>query len=113
MLEVRVHSARVQDREGIKLLLEPSLTARLPRLCHLWLDAGYTGQDTGAGWVEKNLGFRCRERLPGWPGPRLRGQAAGRWPLRPGTAGEPESPSRDQHVIRPTGNTRNGCRHTK
>jgi putative transposase len=39
VLEVRVHSARVTDREGIKFLLEPSSTDRLPRLSHLWLDA--------------------------------------------------------------------------
>jgi putative transposase len=57
VLEVRVHSARVTDREGIKLLLEPSSTDRLPRLSHLWLDAGYTGQDKGAGWVESVLGW--------------------------------------------------------
>jgi putative transposase len=56
VLEVRVHSARIQDREGIKLLLEPSSPDRLPRLSHLWLDAGYTGQDKGAGWVERTLG---------------------------------------------------------
>jgi putative transposase len=52
VLEARVHSAKVVDRDGIKLLLGPSLSDRLPRLSHLWLDAGYTGQDRGAfsGW---------------------------------------------------------------
>ena len=54
VLEVRVHSARVTDREGIKLLLESSSPERCPRLSHLWLDAGYTSQeDRGAGWVER------------------------------------------------------------
>ena len=57
MLEVRVHNANITDRDGIKLLLEPSWPDRLPRLSHLWLDAGYTGQDRGAGWVEKTLGW--------------------------------------------------------
>jgi putative transposase len=57
MLEVRLHSANVTDRDGIKLLLEPSSRERLPRLLHVWLDAGYTGQDRGAGWVEKTLGW--------------------------------------------------------
>jgi putative transposase len=57
VLEARVHGAEIQDREGIKLLLEPSSSDRLPRLSHLWLDAGYTGQDRGAGWVEKTLGW--------------------------------------------------------
>lgn len=59
VLEVRVLTARwVVDREGIKVLLDPSSSAgRLPRLSHLWLDAGYTGQDKGAGWVERTLGW--------------------------------------------------------
>lgn len=57
VLEVRVHSAKVVDREGIKLLLDPSSPDRLPRLSHVWLDAGYTGQDKGAGWVERTLGW--------------------------------------------------------
>jgi putative transposase len=58
LLQARVHSAKVVDRDGIKLLLEPSVSDRLPRLSHLWLDAGYTGrEDRGAGWVEKTLGW--------------------------------------------------------
>jgi putative transposase len=28
-----------------------------PRLSHLWLDAGYRGEDKGADWVEKTLGW--------------------------------------------------------
>jgi len=55
VLEVRVHSARVVDREGIKLLLDLSSSDRLPRLSHLWLDAGYTGEGKGADWVQKVL----------------------------------------------------------
>jgi len=39
VLGVRVHSARVMDRDGIKLLLDPSSWDRLPRLSHLWMDA--------------------------------------------------------------------------
>jgi putative transposase len=58
VLEARVHSAEVQDREGIKLLLDVAARDRLPeRLSHLWLDAGYTGQDKGAGWVKRMLGW--------------------------------------------------------
>jgi putative transposase len=58
VLQARVHSAKVVDRDGIKLLLGPSLSDRLPRLSHLWLDAGYTGQEQrGAGWVESVLGW--------------------------------------------------------
>src|SRR5215207_6029498 len=59
VLEVRVHSARVTDREGIKLLLEPSSTDRLPRLSHLWLDAGYTAEGKGADWVQEVVGWRA------------------------------------------------------
>src|SRR5215208_3383863 len=46
VIEARVHSASIQDRDGIKLLLEPARTC-LSRLSHLWMDAGYTGQDKG------------------------------------------------------------------
>ena len=50
--------ANVTDRDGIKLLLEPERIGFLRRLSHLWLDAGYTGQeDRGAGWVQKVLGW--------------------------------------------------------
>jgi putative transposase len=58
VLKATVHSAKVQDREGIKLLLELTARERLPqRLSHLWMDAGYTGEGKGADWVEKVLGW--------------------------------------------------------
>jgi hypothetical protein len=41
--------------EGIKTLLEGADQA-FPRLRHLWLEAGYRGEDKGADWVEKTLG---------------------------------------------------------
>jgi putative transposase len=44
------------DYEGIKTLLEGADQA-FPRLCHLWVDAGYRGEDKGAEWVEKTLGW--------------------------------------------------------
>jgi putative transposase len=71
VLEARVHSAKVVDRDGIKLLLRPPLRDRLPRLSHLWLDAGYTGQEKrGAGWVEKTLGWTAEiVRHPPKPAP--------------------------------------------
>jgi putative transposase len=70
VLEARVHSAKVVDRDGIKLLLGPSLSDRLPRLSHLWLDAAYTGQDRGAGWVERTLGWTAEiVRHPPKPAP--------------------------------------------
>jgi putative transposase len=39
-------------------LLDINARDRLPeRLSYLWLDAGYTGQDKGVGWVRKVLGW--------------------------------------------------------
>jgi putative transposase len=69
VLKAKVHSANVTDRDGIKLLLEPARTGLL-RLSHLWLDAGYTGQDKGAGWVESVLGWTAEiVRHPPKPAP--------------------------------------------
>jgi len=56
VLKVKVHSAKVLDQEGIKKLLEHA-DEKFPRLKHLWLDAGYRGEDKGKGWVEKALGW--------------------------------------------------------
>jgi putative transposase len=42
------------DYEGIKALLRRA-NERFPRLRHLWLDAGYRGEDNGADWVQKTL----------------------------------------------------------
>jgi hypothetical protein len=44
------------DYEGIKVLLWKA-RERFPRLSHLLLDAGYSGEDKGADWVEKALGW--------------------------------------------------------
>ena len=56
VLKAKVHSAKVMDYEGIKTLLHRA-QERFPRLRHLWLDAGYRGEDKGADWVEKILGW--------------------------------------------------------
>jgi putative transposase len=58
LLKVKVHSARIFDRDGIKLLLKNARDL-FPRMEHLWLDAGYNGQGKGADWVEKILGWRA------------------------------------------------------
>lgn len=47
VLKAKVHSARVMDCEGIKTLLEGADQV-FPRLSHLWLDAGYRGENKGA-----------------------------------------------------------------
>ena len=56
VLKAKVHSAKVLDQVGIKTLLRRA-DERFPRLSHLWLDAGYRGEDKGADWVEKTLGW--------------------------------------------------------
>jgi putative transposase len=54
VMKARVHSARVPDQDGIRLLLEPVRT-RFARLSHLWVDAGYLGR--GRRWAEEALGL--------------------------------------------------------
>jgi transposase len=54
VLEVRIHSARVPDADGIRLLLNPARDC-LSRLSHLWVDAGYQGR--GKRWTEEVLGL--------------------------------------------------------
>lgn len=56
VLKVKVHSASVFDRDGIKMLLE-QVKGQFARLTHLWLDAGYNGEGKGKDWVEKTLGW--------------------------------------------------------
>jgi putative transposase len=56
VLNAKDHSAKVMDYEGIKTLLREADQA-LPRPRHLWLDAGYRGEDKGGDWVEKTLGW--------------------------------------------------------
>ncbi len=43
LLKAKVHSAKVPDQDGLRLLLESAHTG-LSRLKHLWLDAGYEGR---------------------------------------------------------------------
>src|SRR5918995_607428 len=54
VLKVRVHSAKIPDQDGLRLLLE-SGRSHLPRLSHLWLDAGYQGRNKD--WAENVLGL--------------------------------------------------------
>src|SRR5918912_1221718 len=52
VLKAKVHSAKIMDYEGIKVLLDRA-KGMFPRLAHLWMDGGYTGEDKGADWVQK------------------------------------------------------------
>jgi transposase len=60
VLKARVHSAKIQDREGIKLLLGLAQDRLPQRISHLWMDAGYTGEGKGAEWVERVLGWTAQ-----------------------------------------------------
>jgi len=54
VLKAKVHSAKVPDEDGIRLLLDP-VRGRLSGLSHLWVDAGYQGR--GRRWVEEVMGL--------------------------------------------------------
>jgi putative transposase len=54
VLKAKVHSAKVPDQDGLRLLLESARTA-VWGLKLLWLDAGYEGR--GKRWAEEILGL--------------------------------------------------------
>src|ERR671916_377932 len=54
VLKAKVHSAKVPDQDGLRVLLE-SARSRVSHLKHLWLDGGYEGK--GKRWVEEALGL--------------------------------------------------------
>ena len=56
MLRAKVHSAKVMDYEGIEVPLDRA-KGLFPRLSHLWMEAGYRGEDKGGDWVQKTLGW--------------------------------------------------------
>jgi putative transposase len=67
VLKAKVHSAKVPDQDGLKLLLE-SARGGLWRLKHLWLDAGYEGR--GRRWAEEAMGLSVEVvRKPTKPAP--------------------------------------------
>ena len=53
---LRVHSAKVPDQDGIKLLLLKAAREFLARLSQLWVDAGYQGRGKEE-WAEQELGL--------------------------------------------------------
>jgi putative transposase len=54
VLKAKVHVANMVDQEGIKPLLDGAKEL-FGRLSHLWLDAGYKGQEKGRGWALRRL----------------------------------------------------------
>jgi putative transposase len=74
VLEAKVHSAKVPDQDGIRLLLEP-VRDRFVRLSQLWVDAGYQGR--GRRWAEEAMGLSVEVvRKPKKPVPE---KVAERW----------------------------------
>ena len=57
LLAVNVHPADVRDRDGSKLVLDEPPRARLPRMRHLGLDAGYNGRGKGTDGVQTVVGW--------------------------------------------------------
>lgn len=54
VLRVKVHSANIQDRAAVPLVLQ-DIKKEFPRLQHTWVDRGYTG--TGKAWITEQLGW--------------------------------------------------------
>ena len=52
VVKAKVHSAKIADQDGLKLLLEAA-DGQIGRLSHLWLDSGYRGR--GREWAEQEL----------------------------------------------------------
>jgi putative transposase len=53
-MKAKVHSAKVPDQDGLRLLVECART-EISSIKHLWLDAGYQGR--GKRWAEGVLGL--------------------------------------------------------
>jgi putative transposase len=74
VLKAKVHSAKVPDQDGIRLLLQTAQSG-LSRLKHLWLDAGYEGR--GKRWAQEVMGLSVEVvRKPPRPVPE---EVAKRW----------------------------------
>jgi transposase len=67
VLKVVVHVDTIQDREGVKLLLEP-LKGTFPRMKKVWLDGGSSGK--GRQWIEQEMGWEAEIGKHRWTGLR-------------------------------------------
>jgi putative transposase len=54
ILKAKVHSAALQDRAAVPLLMD-DIQKAFPKLEHLWAAQGYTG--SGKAWIEEQLGW--------------------------------------------------------
>ena len=57
LLRAKVHTADVQDRAGVPLVLTHA-NEDYADITHIWVDQGYTG--TGKAWIEEHLGWRVQ-----------------------------------------------------
>jgi hypothetical protein len=58
VLKAKVHSAKIPEQDGLKmLLLRSARRAGVWYLKHLWLDAGYEGRGKRR-WAQEALGLR-------------------------------------------------------
>jgi transposase len=67
LLKVVVHVANIQDREGVKLLLQP-LKGTFPHMKKVWLDVGYSGK--GQQWIQQEMGWEAEIVKHAWTGLR-------------------------------------------
>ena len=68
VLNAKVHSAKIPEQDGLRMLLESAARAGGSHLKHLWLDAGYEGR--GKRWAEEVLGLSVQiVRKPAKPIP--------------------------------------------
>jgi putative transposase len=77
LIKAKVHSAKIPDQDGLRLLLESARSglSRLSHVSHLWLDAGYEGR--GKRWAEEAMGLSVEiVRKPPRPVPE---EVAKRW----------------------------------
>ena len=75
VLKAKVHSAKVPEQDGLRLLLQSARGGLSRRLKHLWLDAGYEGR--GKRWAEEVMGLSVEVvRKPPRPVPE---EVAKRW----------------------------------
>jgi putative transposase len=64
LLNVVVHQADIQDRQGVPFLLEP-LKGVFPRMKKVWVDQGYTGK--GREWIKEQMGWDVEVVRHSWP----------------------------------------------
>jgi putative transposase len=67
VLKAVVHTANIQDREGVPLLLSP-IKGTFPRLKKVWVDQGYTGK--GREWIKEQMGWEVEIVRHPWSGLR-------------------------------------------